>query len=53
VKEFIAVAMMSFINVDQIMKRHSLFGGLDNKDATKDGGLWRRKDATKDGGLSK
>ena len=39
VKEFIAVAMISFINVDQIMKRHSLFGGLDNKDATKDGGL--------------
>ena len=35
VKALIAVAMISFICVAQIMKRHSLFGGLDNKDATK------------------
>ena len=39
VKEFVAAVMMSFINVDRIMKRHNLFGGLDSKDATKDGGL--------------
>ena len=43
VKAFIAVAMISFICVAQIMKRHSLFGGLDNKDATKMADFDQRK----------